>query len=484
MDMIGLAGPITLTYWLEYLPGVVGIILIGQLNIEGGDILLDATAMANMYLSITAISIGFGIATAMDTFASQAVGKSKGLDDSICHSWLRTYLLTGILVLSLEFLPIFFLNFYSSSVLIALKQPRKIAVQCEKFVTLMLPGVPFLYLYELMKKILQAKHVVGVILLSAILSNIINLSVGYYLVYHTSLGWLGAAMARTCCNICFPLFLLPEFYRLGLIESSLDSWKVSEAIKGMKDFFALGLSGMCQWCFEWWAFEVLALLCGFLPNSVQAIGANAVILNITTSTYMLYLGISVAGSVRIGNSVGAGNEKQAKVVSNLTMIFGIIFSMFVAVLLVFFRKSVPVLFTKDEAIQNLSTTLISGIAIFQIVDAINACVQGVLRGSGCQAIGAKLVFVSYYIIGLPLGAILALFLQFGVAGLWIGVTVGLTIMSIIGLVIICQTDWVSLITASKTRFTIDEKINFSNNHSYQVENASSYEAIISIAYAA
>ena len=486
MDMIGLAGPIMLTYLLEYLPGVISIILIGQLNVEGGDMILDATAMANMYLSITAISIGFGIATAMDTFASQAVGKTKGLDDSICNSLLRTYLLTGVLVLSLAFIPIFFLNFYSSSVLIALQQPREIAILCEKFVILMLPGVPGLYLYELMKKVLQAKHAVGVILVSAILSNIVNLVVGYYLVYHTPLSWLGAAVARTISNMCFPLFLLPEFYRLGLIENSLDSWNMTQAIKGMRDFFALGLSGMCQWCFEWWAFEVLALLSGLLPNSVEAIGANAVILNITTSTYMLYLGISVAGSVRIGNSIGAGNGEQAKIVSNLTIIFGMIFSTFVAVLLVVFRKSLPELFTKDEAIQRLATKLMIGIAIFQIVDAINACVQGVLRGSGCQTIGAKMVFVSYYIIGLPFGAMLALYLQFGVAGLWIGITVGLTMMSIVGSVIICRTDWDSLITASKARLTkfTDEKINSSDNHSYRIKDPSSYEAIISNACAA
>ena len=246
---LDLAVPVMLTFVLEFAPGMVCIILVGQMNVEGNDILLDAAALAIMYLNLTGMSVGFGLATAMDTFASQAVGKSVGLDDSICNSWLRTYLLTGIFVLGIAFIPVFFANFFSSSVLIALQQPREVAVLCEKFVILLLPGVPFLYVYELMKKVLQAKHVTRPMVTSAILSNIVNFVVGYYLVYYTSLGWLGAAVGRSCCNICFPLFLLPDFYKLGIIDNSLSSWNVSLAVKGITDFFKLGVSGMLQLCF-------------------------------------------------------------------------------------------------------------------------------------------------------------------------------------------------------------------------------------------
>merc|ERR1719291_1074040 len=147
--------------------------------------------------------------------------------------------------------------------------------------------------------------------------------------------------------MCFPLFLLPDFYRLGLIENSLASWNISLAVKGIKDFFTLGLSGMFQLCFEWWAFEVLALMSGILPNAVQAIGANAVILNISAMTYMFFLGISVAGTVRIGNAIGSGSAKRARIACDLTVIFAIIFAALAAVFLIIFRTSLPKLFTKD-----------------------------------------------------------------------------------------------------------------------------------------
>ena len=51
-------------------------------------------------------------------------------------------------------------------------------------------------------------------------------------------------------------------------------------------------------------------------------------------------------------------------------------------------------------------------------------IGGVFRGSGRQYIGAIMNFISYYIIGLPLGIILALKVKWGILGLWIGMNFG------------------------------------------------------------
>ena len=51
-------------------------------------------------------------------------------------------------------------------------------------------------------------------------------------------------------------------------------------------------------------------------------------------------------------------------------------------------------------------------------------IGGVFRGSGRQYIGAIMNFIGYYIIGLPLGITLALKVQWGILGLWIGMNFG------------------------------------------------------------
>jgi len=235
-----------LTYLLEFLPGIVTLVFIGHMEHEKADVFLAAAALANMYVNLTALSTGLGMATAMDTYAAQACGKSTDSNDEMCQSWLRTYLLTGIFVLTIVLVPVLIVNLYASSILIALRQPPIISKLTGQFVIILIPGIPFIYIFELMKKILQAKNIMYPMLTSAIYSNIIHCILAYILVYHTSMGWLGAACARTLVEVLFPLFLLPSFLEHGLIKMTSNYWDVPLAIKGIPDFFKLGFFGMLQ----------------------------------------------------------------------------------------------------------------------------------------------------------------------------------------------------------------------------------------------
>ena len=49
---------------------------------------------------------------------------------------------------------------------------------------------------------------------------------------------------------------------------------------------------------------------------------------------------------------------------------------------------------------------------------------GVLRGSGRQLLGAAVNFFCYYVIGLPIGIVLALVADLGALGMWSGLIIG------------------------------------------------------------
>ena len=50
-------------------------------------------------------------------------------------------------------------------------------------------------------------------------------------------------------------------------------------------------------------------------------------------------------------------------------------------------------------------------------------IQGVLRGTGKQLSGAVINFVAFYLIGVPLGVVLAVVVKWGALGMWIGLLV-------------------------------------------------------------
>lgn len=200
-----------------------------------------------------------------------------------------------------------------------------------------------------------------------------------------------------------------------------------------------------------WAFEAIALLCGILPGNeaIIGIGANVIILNISSMGYMLYLGTSVAGNVRIGNALGAGDAQRAEMASNLTLGISFLMAAMNIILYISFRHHLPWLFTTDSDIAKKAEHLFLIVACFQLPDALNSAAQGIFRGSGRQALAAIWNFVAYYCIGIPLAYVLGVTLGWGVEGLWWGLTAGLSVIAIGMTFIVVKSDW--------TKFSMDAK---------------------------
>ena len=121
--------------------------------------------------------------------------------------------------------------------------------------------------------------------------------------------------------------------------------------------------------------------------------------------FMLYLGVSIAGNVRIGYALGAGLPKRAALAANLTIGLALGCSVLCAVFLLSFRTSLPYLFTHDKQINAYTSELLYVAAAFQVADAMNGAIQGIFRGSGRQHLGAWLNFAAYYVLGIPVSVL-------------------------------------------------------------------------------
>lgn len=98
-------------------------------------------------------------------------------------------------------------------------------------------------------------------------------------------------------------------------------------------------------CFEWWAFELLAIFTGIL--GVEPLAAEVVIINMITFIFMLPLGISYTASALVGNFVGEKKIDLAKRFAILTIVLDIILTSLIVLLLGLYQDGVASLFTKE-----------------------------------------------------------------------------------------------------------------------------------------
>lgn len=447
--ILQLALPVCATYMLSLLPDVVGIILVGHVEAESDQttkVYLDAASWGTLYFSMMGLTTVLGLGTALDTLCSQAFGANHAMQ-------MGVYLQTSLLVLGGAFVFVVVFTWLVPQILISLGQPLEVAHLAGDFCLCLLPGIPLYYLYELLRKVLQAQNIGTPMFWIAVIANLINIGVGYLLVYHTSLGWLGAAVARSICNASLGLLLVAYIHISRIHEVFWNGWHWHEAYQGLIPFLELAIPGWLQVGFDYWCFEVLAILSGWLDSPLVTVGANYAIFSVTSLLSLNYFGIGVAGGTRIGNALGDGNAARAQRASHWTLCLNGTLSFVVGIALVLCRGWIPRIYTHDEDVVELTKSVLVVAAFYQMADAMQEAMQGIFRGCGRQFVGAVLNFVGNYIVGLPLAAVLGFATPLELHGLWLGLTIGLTIVTIVGVIVIVQSDWKALSINATTRLS-------------------------------
>lgn len=84
------------------------------------------------------------------------------------------------------------------------------------------------------------------------------------------------------------------------------------------------------------------------------------------------------------------------------------------------------IFTNDADVVRLLQQVFPIVALYQIFDQCQGAFYGPFRGTGRLRESAVVVFVSFWVVGLPLAMILCFHsrLQLGLFGLWLGMAVG------------------------------------------------------------
>lgn len=187
-----------------------------------------------------------------------------------------------------------------------------------------------------------------------------------------------------------------------------------------------------NWCSNWFChlfetsiFAAVTLLMS--DFNTATIAAHQAALNFASFLYMIPLSVSMALTIVVGFEVGANRYKDAKEYSWIGVSIAITLAFVCGLFLFMLRTEVAGIYTKDVEVLKLTSQFLIFAIFFQLSDAIQAPVQGALRGYKDVNVTFIMTLVSYWMIGLPLGYYLANFSDWGAFGYWIGLIAGLAV---------------------------------------------------------
>ena len=434
------SGPLLLTYVLQYSFQLVTVYVAGQLGTKE----LGAASLASMTANVTGLCVYEGLATSLDTLTSQAFGNGKkhlvGLH--VQRMWLLVLVIT---------IPIGLVWMCSPWILSAIVPEKETAYMAGKFMQIYLIGAPGWAIFEASKRLCQAQGDFTAALVVVLVCAPLNLLWNWLLVFHLNLGFAGAAWAVVISNNLQPIIL--ALYIVFFAPSNLQCWPgldLRRAGQNWGPMVKLAIPGVLMTFSEWFAFDVLTIAAGYL--SEPDLAAQSVLMTVVVLMYHIPFPISIAASTRFGNLIGYGSLDAARTAWKTHYLVFVCIGLFDVVLLTSCRDVIAAIFTSDDVVRAIITTVMPITAAAQFNDALLALSNGLLRGLGRQKIGGWVNLGVYYLFALPLSFLLCFGPpKMGLTGLWVGPCLGLGCAAIIMTTYMRLTDWQKAVDDARDR---------------------------------
>ncbi len=167
----------------------------------------------------------------------------------------------------------------------------------------------------------------------------------------------------------------------------------------------------------------------------EVIAANGIALTIGGLFFMVPLSIGNAAAVRVGNNVGAKNLKGAKYSSYFSLRLATVCALIMSLTIIVNAEFLSGLLNSNPKVVSLAVILLGFAAFFQVADGLAMASIGSLRGYKDTFGPMKILAVSYWGVGLPVGIMLSITNliteQMGAVGMWGGMAFGLLVAAVL-----------------------------------------------------
>lgn len=291
-----------------------------------------------------------------------------------------------------------------------------------------IPMLVFVGLRQLSDGLGKTQLAMGVTLSALLLNIFLNWLLINGIGFLPRLELFGAGIATFVSRVYMAVALWIAIRRTPLFKTYIQSSQ-REYQYLVRKILKIGLPSGMQGFFEVAVFAGAVVVIGWYGKYQQA--AHQIAINMCSVTYMMVTGIASAGGIRVGHFWGLHDRHKILLSGNTALGIAGIFMAISALFFILFHTFLINLYTSDTHVMSIATTLLLVGALFQLSDGLQATALGILRGIADVNIPTGITLFAYWIVGLPIGYILGEYYNLKAAGVWLGLTAGLTASAIL-----------------------------------------------------
>jgi MATE family multidrug resistance protein len=417
-----LAYPIILGELAQMALGIIDTAMVGAVSYKH----LAASSLVQSVIIIPFV-LGIGITISVSQLVSQSHGQRDG--QQVSHYLYNGFWLSAItalvISLSLEF---------GQNILFHLNQDPEVAMLAVPYLQIIGWSIIPMLLFMALKQFTDGLEFTKTAMILSLLALPINVLLNWIMIFGNwgfprlelvGAGW-GTLITRTLIFIALGVVILRHSTFKKYIAVRKKQWIFS--LKTMKELLHIGIPSSLQLSMEAGAFAVSGILVGTIGAVEQA--AHQIALSIASVTFMVSMGLSQAGSIRTSNAFGRKDWPTISLIGRSTIMMALSYGVACALAFIVFRYQLPLVFNDNPEVLALSALLLLYAAIFQISDSTQVICAGLLRGIKDVKIPTLFIAITYWVVGIPVGCLLAFYYEMGAAGIWTGFIIGLTLSAL------------------------------------------------------
>ena len=426
-----LASPVMLGMLGHTFVSFVDNVMVGQL----GAAELAAVSLGNSFIFI-AMSLGIGFSTAITPLVAEADTEQNFIKG-------KSVFKHGVVLCTVLGMLLFLMVLIAKPLMYVMDQPEEVVALAIPYLNLVAFSLVPLIIFQAFKQFSDGLSLTKYPMYATLVANILNVAINYVLIFGKfgcpQMGIVGAAVGTLVSRFVMLLFLWWVLAKQNTSKAYVTNIKFFTLKKQpLRKITNLGLPSAMQMFFEVAIFTAAIWLSGLLGKNAQA--ANQIALNLSSMTFMVAMGLSVAAMVRVGNQKGLKDYKNLKRIAESIFLVGFIFAFIFAVLFAVFHQVLPDLYVDLEdptnaidtaQVVSIAATLLLAAAIFQISDSLQVIALGALRGLQDVKIPTVITFISYWVVGFPVSFFLGKEEVYGSLGIWLGLLAGLSTAAIL-----------------------------------------------------